>query len=167
MAKAIITCDNLVKIYKVAELEVVALQGLDLEVTPGEMLAIVGVSGSGKSTLLSILGGLDTPSAGRCLVDGHDLTRLSEAQRISYRRLIVGHIWQQSGRNLLPELSAVANVELPQLLGGVGASQRRRRARELLELVGLGDKSKNLPDHLSGPQQQLPPVATSPATSPP
>jgi len=166
MSKAIIICDNLVKIYKVADLEVVALQGLDLEVTPGEMLAIVGVSGSGKSTLLNILGGLDTPSAGRCLVDGHDLTRLSEAQRISYRRLIVGHIWQQSGRNLLPELSAVANVELPQLLGGVGASQRRRRARELLELVGLGDKSKNLPDQLSGGEQQRAAVAVALANEP-
>src|SRR5216684_1017155 len=111
MPGPIVICDNLVKIYKVADLEVVALQGLDLEVTPGEMLAIVGASGSGKSTLLNILSGLDIPSAGRCVVDGHDLTRLSEAQRISYRRLIVGHIWQQSGRNLLPELSAVANVE--------------------------------------------------------
>src|SRR6266699_1035742 len=166
MSKAIIICDNLVKIYKVADLEVVALQGLDLEVTPGEMLAIVGVSGSGKSTLLNILGGLDTPSAGSCLVDGHDLTRLSAAQRISYRRLIVGHIWQQSGRNLLPELSAVANVKLPQLLGGVGASQRRRRARELLELVGLGDKSKNLPDQRSGGEQQRAAVAVALANEP-
>jgi putative ABC transport system ATP-binding protein len=166
MSKAIIICDNLVKIYKVADLEVVALQGLDLEVTPGEMLAIVGVSGSGKSTLLNILGGLDTPSAGRCLVDGHDLTRLSEAQRINYRRLIVGHIWQQSGRNLLPELSAAANVELPQLLGGVGASQRRKRAQELLELVGLGDKGKNIPNQLSGGEQQRAAIAVALANEP-
>src|SRR5713226_612852 len=133
MSKAIIICDNLVKIYKVADLEVVALQGLDLEVTPGEMLAIVGVSGSGKSTLLNILGGLDTPSAGRCLVDGHDLTRLSEAQRISYRRLIVGHIWQQSGRNLLPDLIAIPKVELPQLMRGIGAYERRGLYPQLLE----------------------------------
>ncbi len=79
----------------------VALQGLDLEVVPGEMMAIVGASGSGKSTLLNILSGLDIPSAGRCIVDGNDLTRLSEAQRIAYRRHVVGHVWQQSGRNLL------------------------------------------------------------------
>ncbi len=85
MQKPLITCENLVKIYKVADLEVVALQGLDLEVVAGEMMALVGASGSGKSTFLNILGGLDTPSAGSCLVDGNDLTRLSEAQRIKYR----------------------------------------------------------------------------------
>jgi len=84
MSEPLVICDNLVKIYKVADLEVVALQGLDLEVTPGEMIAIVGVSGSGKTTLLNILSGLDLPSAGKCLVDGHDLTRLSQAQRINY-----------------------------------------------------------------------------------
>src|SRR6266699_188725 len=135
MSEPLVTCDNLVKIYKVADLEVVALQGLDLEVTPGEMIAIVGVSGSGKTTLLNILSGLDLPSAGKCLVDGHDLTRLSQAQRINYERFTVGHVWQQSGRNLLPELSIQVNVELPQVLGGVDPASRARRARELLELV--------------------------------
>ena len=114
MPEPIVICDNLVKIYKVADLEVVALQGLDLEVEPGEMMAIVGASGSGKSTLLNILSGLDVPSAGRGIVNGNDLTRLTEAQHIVYRRYVVGHIWQQSGRNLMPELSAAANVELPQ-----------------------------------------------------
>src|SRR5437660_12404742 len=102
MPESIVICDNLVKIYKVADLEVVALQGLDLEVMPGEMIALVGASGSGKSTLMNIIGGLDTLSAGKCTVDGYDLTRLSEAQRIHYRRFVVGHLWRQSGRNLLP-----------------------------------------------------------------
>jgi len=124
MPESIVTCDNLVKIYKVADLEVVALQGLDLEVIAGEMMAIVGASGSGKSTLLNILSGLDIPSAGSSIVDGNDLTRLTATQRINYRRYIVGQIWQQSGRNLLPELSAQANVELPQMLGGIGKSRR-------------------------------------------
>lgn len=166
MAQPIIVCENLVKIYKVADLEVVALQGLDLEVQPGEMMAIVGASGSGKTTLMNILGGLDVPSAGKAVVDGNDLTRLSEAQRIAYRRYVVGHIWQQSGRNLLPELSAEANVELPQLLGGVSATRRGQRARELLELVGLGGREKNMPDQLSGGEQQRVAVAVAVANDP-
>lgn len=166
MPEPLVVCDNLVKIYKVADLEVVALQGLDLEVLPGEMLAIVGASGSGKSTLLNILSGLDTPSAGKCIVDGNDLTRLSDAQRIEYQRFVVGHVWQQSGRNLLPELSAQANVELPQVLGGVNSSLRAPRARELLELVGLGDASKKKPAQLSGGEQQRVAIAVALANGP-
>jgi ABC-type lipoprotein export system ATPase subunit len=166
MAQPIIICENLVKIYKVADLEVMALQGLDLEVQPGEMMAIVGASGSGKTTLMNILGGLDVPSAGKVLVDGNDLMRLSEAQRIAYRRYVVGHIWQQSGRNLLPELSAQANVELPQLLVGVGSTRRAQRARELLELVGLGGCEKNMPDQLSGGEQQRVAIAVAVANDP-
>src|SRR5579885_808588 len=166
MPESIVTCDNLVKIYKVADLEVVALQGLDLEVVPGEMMAIVGASGSGKSTLLNIQSGLDVPSAGRCIVDGNDLTRLSEAQRIAYRRHVVGHIWQQSGRNLLPELSVAANVELPQLLGGVKSSKRTRHAEELLELVGLKGYGKKKPGQLSGGEQQRVAVAVAIANEP-
>src|SRR6185437_14319971 len=110
---AFIECDTLVKIYKVADLEVVALQGLDLHVQRGEMLALVGASGSGKSTLLNILGGLDVPSAGRCEVAGYDLTKLKTRQRNYYRRLIIGHIWQQTSRNLLPDLTIQDNVEVP------------------------------------------------------
>lgn len=166
MPEPLVICDNLVKIYKVADLEVVALQGLDLEVTPGEMIAIVGASGSGKSTLLNILSGLDTPSAGKCIVDGNDLTRLSEAQRINYQRFEVGHVWQQSGRNLLPELSAQANVELPQVLGGVDPARRAQRARELLELAGLGDMLKKKPSQLSGGEQQRVAIAVALANGP-
>jgi ABC-type lipoprotein export system ATPase subunit len=166
MPDPIVICDNLVKIYKVADLEVVALQGLDLEVMPREVLAIVGASGSGKSTLLNILSGLDIPSAGSSIVDDHDLTRLTQAQRINYRRYIVGQIWQQSGRNLLPELHAQANVELPQMLSGVGAPQRARRARELLSLVGLAGKEKKRPNQLSGGEQQRVAIAVALANAP-
>jgi ABC-type lipoprotein export system ATPase subunit len=166
MPEAIVTCDNLVKIYKVADLEVVALQGLDLEVAPGEMMAIVGASGSGKSTLLNILSGLDVPSAGRCIVDSNDLTRLGEAQRIAYRRHVVGHIWQQSGRNLLSELTVAANIELPQLLGGVRSSKRTRRAEELLEQIGLKGFGKKKPGQLSGGEQQRVAIAVAISNEP-
>jgi ABC-type lipoprotein export system ATPase subunit len=166
MPEPLVICDNLVKIYKVADLEVVALQGLDLEVSPGEMIAIVGVSGSGKTTLLNILSGLDLPSAGKCLVDENDLTRLSQAQRINYERFTVGHVWQQSGRNLLPELSIQANVELPQVLGGVEPALRARRARELLELVGLAGMGQKRPDQLSGGEQQRAAIAVALANQP-
>ncbi|HEX4205858.1 MAG TPA: ABC transporter ATP-binding protein [Ktedonobacteraceae bacterium] len=166
MAGPIILCDNLVKIYKVADLEVVALQGLDLEVPQGEMLAIVGASGSGKSTLLNILSGLDTPSAGGCHVNETDLTRLTDTQHLNYRRYIVGQIWQQSGRNLLPDLTAQANVELPQMLSGVGGSQRVKRARELLELVGMQGKEQSKPEMLSGGEQQRAAIAVALANNP-
>lgn len=166
MSKPLVVCDNLVKIYKVADLEVVALQGLDLEVPQGEMMAMVGASGSGKSTLLNILGGLDLPSAGKCIVDGNDLTRLNELQRINYRRHIIGHIWQQSGRNLLPELTIGANVELPQMLSGVDEHTRRRKANELLSMVGLGAHIRKRPDQLSGGEQQRAGIAVALSNSP-
>src|SRR5215471_16273253 len=166
MPEPLVTCDNLVKIYKVADLEVVALQGLDLEVMPGEMMAIVGVSGSGKTTLLNILSSLDVPSAGKCVVDGNDLTHMTQAQRIRYERFTVGHVWQQSGRNLLPELSIQENVELPQVLGGVSSTRRISKAQELLELVGLGGMGKKRPDQLSGGEQQRAAIAVALANEP-
>ena len=166
MGNPLILCDNLVKIYKVADLEVVALQGLDLEVAQGEMMAMVGVSGSGKSTLLNILGGLDVPSAGRCIVDENDLTHLSEAQRLAYRRFIVGHLWQQTGRNLLPELSIQENIELPQMLSGVSAAKRSQRAKDLLALVGLAGMEKKLPYQLSGGEQQRAGISVAIANNP-
>ena len=166
MADPLVICDNLVKIYKVADLEVVALQGLDLEVAPGEMIAIVGASGSGKSTLLNMLSAQDTPSAGQCLVDKNDLTRLTETQRIRYRRSVIGQVWQQSGRNLLPELSAEENVKLPQVLGGVNPGQAGQRARELLSLVGLGEMLHKRPNQLSGGEQQRNAIAVALSNKP-
>jgi ABC-type lipoprotein export system ATPase subunit len=163
---AFVACENLVKIYKVENLEVVALQGLDLEVNQGEMVALVGASGSGKSTLLNILGALDLPSAGRCVVAGNDLTRLNEGQSARYRGFVVGHVWQQSGRNLLPELTAAENVALPQMLGGVGVIKRYRKARELLDLVGLGTMTSKRPSQLSGGEQQRVAIAVALANRP-
>ena len=161
---AVIACDGLVRIYKLADLEVVALQGLDLIVEPGEMVAIVGASGSGKSTLLGILGGMDVPSAGRAVVAGYDLGRLSNAERTRFRRQVIGFVWQQTGRNLLPYLTAAENVELPMVLDGRKA--RRTRARELLELVGLGERAGHRPDRLSGGEQQRVAIAVALANDP-
>jgi ABC-type lipoprotein export system ATPase subunit len=167
MQDLLVICDNLIKIYKVDDLEVVALQGLDLEVARGEMIALVGASGSGKSTLLNILGGLDTPSAGRVSVAGHDLNRLNDEQHARYRSLIVGHVWQQSGRNLLPDLTIAENVDLPQILNGTRAASYRRRTRELLEIVGLADMAKKIPAQLSGGEQQRVALAVALANQPP
>ncbi len=164
---AMIHCDNLVKIYKVADLEVVALQGLDLHVQPGEMLALVGASGSGKSTLLNILGGLDTPSAGRCEVAGYDLARLGARQRNDYRRMIIGHVWQQTSRNLLADLTIQENVETPMSLAGHPRERRAKRARGLLEMVGLGKKLAHKPQQLSGGEQQRAAIAVALANNPP
>jgi ABC-type lipoprotein export system ATPase subunit len=159
-----IVCEGLVRIYKVADLEVVALQGLDLVVGVGEMIAIVGASGSGKSTLLNILGGLDAPSAGRAVVAGHDLGQMGRRERTRYRRRVVGMIWQQTARNLLPYLTAQENVELPMTLDG--RRSRSERAQRLLELVGLGPRRDHRPDRLSGGEQQRVAIAVALANEP-
>lgn len=156
-----IVCDNLVRIYQVLELEVVALQGLDLTVAPGEMLGVVGASGSGKSTLLNILGGLDRPSAGQVMVDDQNLLKLSNRALDRYRRTRVGFIWQQTGRNLIPYLSARANVELPMTIAGAGLREKRARSRELLEAVGLWEHRKHRLSQLSGGQQQRVAIAVA------
>lgn len=167
MADVLVESHNLVKIYKSADLEVVALQGLELRVPRGEMLALVGPSGAGKSTLLNILGGLDMPSAGRCEVAGVDLTRLTARDRLHYRRRIVGHVWQQTGRNLLGDLPLLDNVMVPMVLAGYPTSKRRRRATELLELVGLGPHLRARPERLSGGEQQRGALAVALANNPP
>jgi ABC-type lipoprotein export system ATPase subunit len=159
-----IACDNLVRIYSVADVEVVALQGLDLRIRTGEMVAIVGASGSGKSTLLNILGGLDVPTAGRALVDGQDLAHLSRRERTRYRRTTVGMVWQQTSRNLLPHLDVTSNVALPMVLDH--RSNRDQRAEELLELVGLSERARHRPAELSGGEQQRVAIAVALANGP-
>jgi ABC-type lipoprotein export system ATPase subunit len=163
---ALVVCENLVKIYKVADLEVVALQGLDLRVDLGEVIAVVGASGSGKSTLQNILGGVDTPTAGKVTVAAHDLTALRPRERTVYRRRVVGFVWQQNSRNLLPYLDVAQNVELPMLLDGLAGRTRRARTRELLELVGMSERAGERPEHLSGGEQQRVALAVALANEP-
>ncbi len=165
--KPFVLCDNLVKIYNIAELKVVALQGLNLEIEQGEMMALIGPSGAGKSTLLNVIGGLDTPSAGGIWVAGWDLLRLSGQERVKYKRQVVGFGWQQPARNLLSYLSARENVELPMQLNDVKTTVRRKRALELLAVVGLADRADFHPDRLSGGEQQRAALAVALANNPP
>lgn len=161
---AIISCENLVKIYKTDDIEVVALQGLDLEVRRGELMAIVGNSGSGKSTLLNMLGGLDKPSAGSLYIDGRNLLKFTEKDYIDYKRNVVGFVWQNNARNLIPYLTAQQNVEMPMLLKGV--KERRQRARELLTKVGLEHRMTSRLDQMSGGEQQRVAIAIALANKP-
>ncbi len=161
-----IVASGLVKIYKVADLEVVALQGLDLEVARGEILALVGPSGSGKSTLLSALGGLDRPSAGRLMVGDQDLLKLSQSGLTAYRREQIGFVWQQTARNLLPYLTARENIELLMTLAGRGWRERRTWAMELLEAVDIAEHAGRCPPQLSGGQQQRIAIACALANRP-
>jgi ABC-type lipoprotein export system ATPase subunit len=162
-----ILCEDLFKIYKIADLEVVALRGLDLKVRRGELMAIVGASGSGKSTLLNILAGLDQPSAGRAYVGGRDLLTLSPSEMVEYRRRDVGFVWQQTGRNLIPYLDAIQNVEVPMILAGKPRKEARARAQELLEAVGLPHRLHHHPNELSGGEQQRVSIAVALANDPP
>lgn len=161
---AMIECENLVKIYKTDEIEVMALQGLDLVVEDGEFMALMGKSGSGKSTLLNMLGGLDTPTAGKLFVHGHDMLRMKKSQMVAYKRREVGFVWQNNARNMLPFLSALDNVMQPMIYAGT--RNRRERAEMLLELVGLKHRMKNKVDQLSGGEQQRVAIAIAMANEP-
>ncbi len=164
---AYIVCEDLFKIYKIADLEVVALRGLDLVVDEGEVVAVVGASGSGKSTLLNILAGYDTPSAGRVSVGQTDLLRMTSKDVETYRRHEVGFVWQQTSRNLFPYLTALENVSLPMMLTNVPSKEREEKARYLLETVGLSDRMDHTPEKLSGGEQQRVAIGVALSNTPP
>jgi ABC-type lipoprotein export system ATPase subunit len=161
--KDIIVIEELVKIYKSKDIEVLALQGLDLRVKKGEIVAIIGSSGSGKSTLLNMIGGLDKPSSGKLLVCGKDLLSFSQKDFITYKRDTVGFVWQNSARNLIPYLTAYENIEIPMLLSG---KKDKAYALELLEMVGLSHRKNNKLSELSGGEQQRVAIATALANKP-
>jgi ABC-type lipoprotein export system ATPase subunit len=159
MGEPFIICDNLVRIYKIADHDVVALQGLDLVVQEGELLGVVGVSGSGKSTLMNILGGLDRPTAGRVWVRGKDLLKMTDSDLNFYRLTTVGFVWQQASRNLIPYMTAVRNVEMPLILAGEVGNLRKKHAEYLLEQVGLFDRRNHKLQNYLGEQQRAISVA--------
>lgn len=163
-----IECDGLVKIYKTKDIEVLALQGLDLTVKRGELIAVIGNSGSGKSTFLNMIGGLDRPSAGKLYVDGKNLFQMTEEQLVDYKRSTVGFVWQNNARNLLPYLTAWENVMTPMLFqkDSMSESDKKQRAEELLELVGLSERKDNKLSQLSGGEQQRVAIAIALANNP-
>ena len=162
-----VEANDLFKIYKPADLEVVALRGVDLEIQAGELVGIVGASGSGKTTLLNILAGLERPSAGRIRVGERDLLDISDRELVAYRRQDVGFVWQATGRNLVPYLNVRDNIELPQAIAGTARRQRRERASELLAALQMSDKAARYPSELSGGEQQRVAIAVAMANNPP
>ena len=161
----IILCDNLVKIYKTKDIEVLALQGLEISIDQGELMAIIGNSGSGKSTFLNMIGGLDRPSAGKLIVDGKDLFKLSEKQLVEYKRSTVGFVWQNNARNLLPYLTAWQNIQMPMLFEK-SQEKKKQRALELLDMVGLSHRKNSRLSQLSGGEQQRVAIAIALANNP-
>ena len=164
--EAFLICDDLYKIFKVADIEVMALQGLDLTVKRGELVGVVGASGSGKTTLMNVLGGLTRPSAGQVIIDGENLLKLSTRELTRYRQVEVGFVWQQGSRNLIPYLTALDNIKLPMTLAGTGGRAAEERARMLLEVVDLADRADHQPIQLSGGEQQRVAIAVALANEP-
>lgn len=164
MSEYMVQADNLVKIYKTKEIEVVALQGFDLNVKEQEFMAIIGNSGSGKSTFLNMLGGLDRPSAGKLFVDGKNLFTMTDRELVKYKCQTVGFVWQNNARNLLPYLSAIENIMVP--MHFISTKKKKERALELLDMVGLSHKKKNRLYELSGGEQQRIAIAIALANSP-
>ncbi len=159
--EALIRFHHVFKIYRVADTGVVALGGVDFDISEGEFLAVVGPSGSGKSTILNMIGGLDRATAGTVEVEGRDLGRLEEDALTEYRRDRVGFVWQGTARNLVPYLNVLENVRLPSTASGIRIPAARRSPRELLEVVGLADRAKHRPGQLSGGEQQRVAVAVA------
>lgn len=159
-----IQAEGLVKIYKTKQTEALALQGLDLTVETGELTALIGNSGSGKSTFLNMIGGLDRPSAGSLFVGGKNLFTMTEKDLVKYKRDVVGFVWQNNGRNLLPYLSAIENVMLPMHLSS--GKKKREKATQLLEMVGMSHKKNSRLNMLSGGEQQRIAIAIALANAP-
>lgn len=161
-----ISCEGLVKIYMTDNRKVMALEGLDLTIEEGEIMAIIGKSGSGKSTLLHMIGGLETPTAGSLLINGKDISSLKEKEMVTYRKSTVGFVWQKSARNLFPYMTALQNVETPMYFRKGKEKKRRKRALELLEAVGMEEHANKFPAQLSGGEQQRVAIAAALANEP-
>ena len=152
------------RVFKIGEVETKALRGVDLSVGSGEFTALVGPSGSGKTTLLQLIGLLDQPTSGNVAINGQDATKLNRNQRADLRKNAIGFVFQFFA--LIPTLTAYENVEMPLLLNGTKPADRKARANEMLDAVGLADRAHHRPDQLSGGQQQRVAVARALATNP-
>jgi len=162
----LITCDGLVKIFKTEDIEVMALQGLDMEIKRGELMSVIGKSGSGKSTLMNIIGGLEKPSAGKIVVAGKNLSDMTEKEMVNYRKNTVGFVWQKSERNLFKYLTALENIEAAMNFTGKSSKEKRTKALELLEMVGMSHKKDSYPTRMSGGEQQRIAIAVALANDP-
>jgi putative ABC transport system ATP-binding protein len=160
----VVKVENITRVYQVGKIETQALRGVSLSINSGEFTALVGPSGSGKTTLLQMMGCLDQPSAGRVFISGKEATTLNRNQRADMRRGHIGFIFQFFA--LIPTLTAYENIEMPLLLNGHGASERRERVTELIKAVDLSDRANNRPDQLSGGQQQRVAIARALAPKP-
>jgi putative ABC transport system ATP-binding protein len=164
MSENIVETFNLSKVYKRKRIEVIALKDVNLQVRRGEIVAIVGPSGSGKTTLMNMIGGLDRPTKGKVIVDGVDITQLSEHQLASFRLNKIGFVFQFY--NLFPTLTAFENVEFPLILAGKPKEEREKRVWNLLEAVGMKERANHRPDELSGGEQQRIGIARALANNP-
>ncbi len=160
-----IVMKDLIKVYRTGKSEVIALRGLDLTVTNGDLVAVQGPSGCGKTTLLNLLGGIDRPTAGRIEIDGSNIVDYGDPDLVQYRRNRVGFVFQFF--NLVPTLTAEENIEMPMRLAGKNGADRDTRSKELLKLVGLENRAVHRPDELSGGEQQRIAIATALANDPP